>query len=99
MLLIPVDAIGPEIEIEWRLRPAFWGRGYATEAASAVLWHGFVDLALDELVADINAANIASIAVAERIGLRRRGSKMAAEQTLVRYALTRVEAEETARPS
>ncbi len=72
---------------------------YATEAASAVLRHGFADLGLDGLVADINAANIASIGVAERIGLRCRGSKMAADRTLVRYALTRTEAEETSRQS
>jgi len=98
-LLIPLDAKGPEIEIGWRLRPAFWGCGYATEAASAVLRHGFDDLGLDGVMADISVANTASIGVAERIGLRLRGSKAAADRTLVRYALTRTEAEEASRPS
>lgn len=41
VLLIPLDAVGPEIEIGWRLRPVFWGLGYATEAARAVLQYGF----------------------------------------------------------
>ncbi|MGO9421591.1 GNAT family N-acetyltransferase [Roseiarcus sp.] len=99
VLLIPLDAIGPEIEIGWRLRPAFWGRGYATEAANSVLRHGFADLGLDELVADIDPANIASIGVAERIGLRHREAKAVKDRTLVRYALTRTEAEETSRQS
>ena len=92
MLLIPLDTKGPEIEIGWRLRPAFWGCGYATEAASAVLRHGFDDLGLDGVMADISVANTASIGVAERIGLHRRGSKATADRDLVRYALTRAEA-------
>ena len=92
VLLIPVDAKGPEIEIGWRLRPAFWRCGYATEAASAILRHGFMHLGLHEVVADIDAANAASIGVAERIGLLRRGLKATADRDLVRYALTRAEA-------
>ena len=27
VLLIPLDAVGPQIEIGWRLRPACWGLG------------------------------------------------------------------------
>ena len=89
VLLIPLEAIGPEIEIGWRLRPAFWGLGYATEAASAVLRHGFDHLGLDEVLAEIDAANIASIRVAERIGLRRRASGASEGREWVRYTLTR----------
>jgi RimJ/RimL family protein N-acetyltransferase len=95
VLLIPVDAKGPEIEIGWRLRPVFWRYGYATEAASAILRHGFAHLGLDEVVADIDAANAASIGVAEKIGLLRRGLKATADRDLVRYALTRAEAAST----
>jgi RimJ/RimL family protein N-acetyltransferase len=91
VLLIPLDAIGPEIEIGWRLRPAFWGLGYATEAASAVLRHGFDRVGLDEVLAEIDAANIASITVAERIGLRRRAAKTSEGREWVRYTLTRHE--------
>jgi RimJ/RimL family protein N-acetyltransferase len=92
VLLIPLDATGPEIEIGWRLRPAFWRLGYATEAASAVLQHGFDRLGLDEVLAEIDVANTASISVAERIGLRRRGSRMSEGREWVRYTLTRHEA-------
>lgn len=95
VLLIPLDARGPEIEIGWRLRPAFWRCGYATEAASAILRYGFVHLGLHEVMADIDAANVTSIGVAERIGLRRRGLKATADRDLVRHTITQAEVAST----
>jgi RimJ/RimL family protein N-acetyltransferase len=91
VLLIPLDAIGPETEIGWRLRPAFWRLGYASEAARAVLRHGFDSAGLDEVLAEIDAANIASIGVAERLGMRRRASKFSDGRNSVQYVLTRHE--------
>ena len=91
VLLIPLDAKGPEIEIGWRLRPAFWRLGYATEAARAVVRHGFDVVGLDEVLAEIDAENVASIRVAERIGLRRRTSRTSEGREWVRYTLTRHE--------
>ena len=41
----------PCTEIAWRLATRFWGKGYATEAARAVLAFGFEQLQLDEIVA------------------------------------------------
>ena len=74
------------------VRRSRWGLGYATEAASAVLRHGFDHLGLDEVLAEIDAANIASIRVAERIGLRRRASGTSEGRAWLRYNLTRLEA-------
>lgn len=73
VLLIPVDAVGPEIEIGWRLRRQAWGRGLATEAALAVLKHAFTTLRLPEVIAEIHPDNVASLKVAEKLGLQRRG--------------------------
>ena len=87
VLLIPVDGEGPEVEIGWRLRPSAWGRGYASEAAAALVRHGLIGLRLPEIIADIDPANLGSIRVAEKIGLRRRGPTPQWE-ALVRYALT-----------
>jgi len=70
VLLIPEDAQGPEIEIGWRLRPEAWGRGIATEAASALLTHAFGTLGLERVSAVIHADNIASQRVATKIGMR-----------------------------
>lgn len=59
----------PAVEIGWRYLPAYWGNGYATEAAAALLDHGFRDLGLSEIVAFAVPANRASTAVMTRIGM------------------------------
>ena len=68
VLLIPNDAVGPEIEIGWWFRPAFWGQGFATEASGAVLAHAFGTLKLPALIAEIHPENAGSIAVARKLG-------------------------------
>ena len=69
---VPYDApFTPAVEIGWRLARAHWGRGYATEAARASLDYGFGTCGLREVVAVAVAANIASVAVMERVGMRR----------------------------
>jgi RimJ/RimL family protein N-acetyltransferase len=61
----------PTVEIGWRLAVAHWGRGYATEAARAVLAYGFERLALPEIVSFTTAANVRSRRVMEKLGMRR----------------------------
>lgn len=61
----------PAIEIGWRLAFDHWGKGYAIEAATAVLAHAFGSLALKEIVSFTVPANIRSRAVMERIGMTR----------------------------
>jgi RimJ/RimL family protein N-acetyltransferase len=60
----------PEIEIGYRLERAAWGNGYATEAACAVRDYAFAILQIPRLIALIDPANVASIRVAEKIGMR-----------------------------
>lgn len=60
----------PAIEIGWRLARPFWGRGYATEGALAVLADGFGRLGLDRIVSFTATSNERSWRVMERIGLR-----------------------------
>ncbi len=61
----------PCVEIGWRLAPAYWGKGYATEAAAAALRFGFENLNLDQIVSFTVAANKPSWSVMERIGMTR----------------------------
>jgi RimJ/RimL family protein N-acetyltransferase len=61
----------PCVEIGWSLPRAHWGRGYATEAAHAVLRHAFVTLDLDEVVSFTTHANQRSRAVMQRLGMTR----------------------------
>jgi len=62
-------AFTPCVEIAWRLAPAHWGKGYATEAARLALRHGFETLGLAEIVAMAVEANVRSRAVMERLGM------------------------------
>ncbi|MFJ2862460.1 GNAT family N-acetyltransferase [Kitasatospora sp. NPDC087314] len=57
------------VEIGWRLARGAWGHGYATEAARAVLAHGFGTLGLDEILAVTTATNLRSQAVMRRLGM------------------------------
>ncbi|GAB3478464.1 GNAT family N-acetyltransferase [Nocardiopsis coralliicola] len=65
----------PGVEILWRLARSAWGRGYATEAASAVLGFAAAHLGpgtpygLEEVVSFTVPANRRSRAVMERIGM------------------------------
>jgi RimJ/RimL family protein N-acetyltransferase len=59
------------VEIGWRLARPAWGRGYATEAARAVLAHAFDTLGLAEVLAVTTAANVRSQAVMRRLGMTR----------------------------
>jgi [ribosomal protein S5]-alanine N-acetyltransferase len=65
--LRPLEDLG--LEILYSLAPASWGKGYATEAARAVLEHALVDLGLHEVLAEVDEGNTASIAVIERLGM------------------------------
>jgi hypothetical protein len=59
----------PETEIGYRLARRHWGHGFATEAARAVRDYSFDTLKLPRLIALIDPQNVASIRVAEKIGL------------------------------
>jgi RimJ/RimL family protein N-acetyltransferase len=63
-----VDEI-EEIEIGYRLDPAHWNQGLATEAATAVRDHAFLDLKLSRVISLIHPDNVASRRVAEKIGM------------------------------
>lgn len=60
----------PAVEVGWRLDPDVWGRGYATEGATAALDEAFATLGLGEVCSLPQADNQASVRVARRLGLR-----------------------------
>src|SRR6185437_10921376 len=61
----------PAVEIAWRLDPAHWGHGYATEAAQLALTDGFGRVGLTEIVAVTAVGNQRSRRVMERLGMQR----------------------------
>lgn len=59
------------VEIGWRLRSKFWGRGIASESARSVLDRAFGPLGLEEVISFTAASNTRSRRVMEAIGLSR----------------------------
>jgi RimJ/RimL family protein N-acetyltransferase len=70
--LLHWDDIGgqQEVEIGYRYLPTAWRKGYGTEAASAVRDLGFGRFGLRRLISVIEAANVGSWRVAEKVGMR-----------------------------
>jgi RimJ/RimL family protein N-acetyltransferase len=64
----------PALEVGWTLGRQYWGQGYATEAAAAAMRFGFLTQPVDRLISCIDANNLASQAVAKRIGETKTGS-------------------------
>jgi [ribosomal protein S5]-alanine N-acetyltransferase len=62
-----------EADIGYDLHPEYWGRGYATEAARAMIACGFEELGVHRISAWCIAEDIASVRVLEKAGLRREG--------------------------
>lgn len=60
-------------EIGWVFHSGWHGRGYATEAASALLDYGFRELGLHRVIATCQPENPASYRVMEKMGMRREG--------------------------
>ena len=59
-----------EVEVAYLIDKAYWGQGFGTEAAAAILTYGMETLQLSRLVCLIDADNVSSIKVAEKIGMR-----------------------------
>ena len=84
--LRPLDNLG--LEIFYSLAPGSWGRGYATEAARAVLDHALGPLGLPEVLAEVDEGNTASVAVIERLGMTEFGVVPGPLGPMARYRKT-----------
>jgi RimJ/RimL family protein N-acetyltransferase len=82
-----------DLELGYRFRRAAWGRGYATEAARAVVRKAFTELGAERVVACAMQANTGSVRVMEKAGLRKDGVFFLpdSDEPDVRYALSRPE--------
>jgi [ribosomal protein S5]-alanine N-acetyltransferase len=78
-----------EIELGYTLGAAWWGRGYATEAARAAMDWAFRERDFDRLLSLIDPDNAASIRVAERLGETLLGETQLWEHTVLMYGIDR----------
>lgn len=63
-----------EVEVGYRLVKSAWGRGLATEGATALVSYGMLELGLNRVVGLTHAANGPSKRVLMKAGLQPRGS-------------------------
>jgi ribosomal-protein-alanine N-acetyltransferase len=87
--LFPLNWEGPEIELAYHVVPSAWGRGYATEAAAALLAAAWRDTGLDHVVAVAFEGNLASRRVLEKLGMACEGPTRYRDHDVVRYSIAR----------
>ncbi|MBA3321169.1 MAG: GNAT family N-acetyltransferase [Pyrinomonadaceae bacterium] len=80
-----------DIELVYMLAKAYWGRGYAREAARANLRFGFEELGLKRIVAITRPENLASQRVMESIGMRHEREGRYYGVAAICYAIARAE--------
>ena len=71
--LFHIDKQCRRAEIGYNLAVSAWGQGYATEAITALLEHGFGEMGLNRIEADIDPFNHASARALERQGFVKEG--------------------------
>jgi RimJ/RimL family protein N-acetyltransferase len=87
--LIPLERIGPEVELGYRFSAASWGKGYATEAAAAARDLGFERFGLERIYVDVDPDNEGSLGVARKIGARPIGPALHRGEPVLRHVLER----------
>ncbi len=85
--LRPLDDLG--VEVLYSLAPGAWGKGYATEAAGAVVGHALGTVGLPEVLAEVDEGNAASASVIERLGMTPFAVVPGLLGPMTRYRLTR----------
>lgn len=86
--LARIDDTG-DIEIGWMFKRKYWGNGYATESAGAVLDYAFGHLGLPRVYALIDPMNAPSIAVANRLEMTYERIVREYHRDLMRYVKER----------
>ena len=81
-----LDDLG-EVDIGYRLLPAFWGRGLATEACRPILEYGFQRLRLPRIIGLVDPRNTASVRLLEKLGLRYVGLAQSRGWAAAKYAV------------
>lgn len=79
----------PGFEVGWSLRRAYWGLGFATEAATAAVNYVFTQLQRSHVISLIYPQNIASVRVAEKLGEKLQGTTEFFGNEVLIYGMSR----------
>jgi ribosomal-protein-alanine N-acetyltransferase len=70
---LSVPTLGTEprapVSVGWRLAPAAWGKGYASEGAAALVDEALTTLDYDRIACITQPENVRSVRVAQRLGM------------------------------
>jgi len=69
----PIPGDEEKVEVGWHMARAYWGKGYATEAAQEAIRIGFQYLPVKRLFCLVRPWNVRSLRVAEKLGFERIG--------------------------
>jgi RimJ/RimL family protein N-acetyltransferase len=86
----PAEQAAEYPEVVYSLAPGAWGKGYATEAARAVVDYALGPLGLPAVLAEVDEGNTASIAIIERLGMRPYTTVPGELGPMIRYRRTRL---------
>ena len=67
------NTVNREAFLGYIFHRGYWGRGYATETASALVAFGFNRLKMHRIFATCDPQNLASIKVLEKVGMQKEG--------------------------
>ncbi len=84
----PLEDTG-EVEVAYVLDSPYWRKGLATEAALAIIAHGFASAGLKRIVAVAFPENEGSIGVMKRCGMTRVGVARHFGHDLIKYEIER----------
>lgn len=80
-----------EIDLGYRFMEKEWGKGFATEAAKAILHWGFTERSLETIIGRAHIDNIASQKVLQKVGLTFQYDAEEDEVPIKVYAITKEE--------
>jgi len=76
-----------ELEVGYAIEKAYWGKGFATEAAEKFIEYAFENIKPDKIVAVAEPKNLASRRVMEKLGMKFVKIAKFYERELVQYAI------------
>lgn len=82
---------GEDIELLYGILPEYWGEGFVTEAALAVLRHGFDACSMERVIASTDTPNQRAVRVLQRLGMSFEERRVWRGLDTVFYAITAAE--------